>query len=60
MDDLEEQLSRAGIEDEDGSIDGFGSQVTLKGLERGPDGSMKVMIGQWMSNEAIEETGCYT
>ena len=23
-------------------------------------GSIKVMIGQWMSNEVIEETGCYT
>jgi hypothetical protein len=32
MNDLEEQLSGAGVEDEDGSIDRLGHQVTLEGL----------------------------
>ena len=34
VDDLEEQLSRAGVEDEDGSVDGLGGQVALKRLEK--------------------------
>lgn len=35
MDDLEEELSSTGVEDEDGSVDGFGSQVALKCLVDG-------------------------
>lgn len=32
MDNLEEELTGPGVEDEDGSIDGLGGQVTFKGL----------------------------
>lgn len=35
MDDLEEELSSTGVEDEDGSVDGFGRQVALKCLVDG-------------------------
>lgn len=34
VNDLEEQLSSSGVEDENGSIDGLRGQVTLKGLMR--------------------------
>ena len=34
-DDLEEQLARARVEDEDGAVDGLGGQVALKGLVDG-------------------------
>lgn len=32
VNDLEEELTRPGVEDENGSIDGLCGQVTLKGL----------------------------
>ncbi len=32
MDDLQEELPRARVEDEDGAVDGLGGQVALKGL----------------------------
>ena len=32
VDDLEEELARAGVEDEDGSVDGLGCQVALESL----------------------------
>ena len=35
VDDLEEELAGPGVEDEDGTIDGFGGEVTLKGLVDG-------------------------
>lgn len=35
MDDLEEQLASTRIEDEDGSIDGFGGQVAFEGFMDG-------------------------
>ena len=35
VNDLEEQLTRPGIEDEDGAIDRLGGQVTLKGFVDG-------------------------
>lgn len=35
VDDLEEELAGPGVEDEDGSVDGFGSQVTFEGLVDG-------------------------
>lgn len=35
MDDLQEELASPGIEDEDGTIDGFGGQVALKRLVDG-------------------------
>jgi len=49
VDDLEEQLSRAGIKDKDGPIDRFGSQVALKGLEE-----IEEELGSIKSNEVIE------
>lgn len=33
VDDLEEELACPGVEDEDGSVDGLGGQVTLKRLQ---------------------------
>ncbi len=47
MDDLEEQLPCTGIEDEDGAVDGFGCQVTLKCLEGSNGGSS--ILGQQIS-----------
>ena len=38
VDDLEEELSRARVEDEDGSVDRLGCQVTLEGLGEGRGG----------------------
>ena len=35
VDDLEEELAGAGVEDEDGPVDGLGGQVALKGLVDG-------------------------
>jgi len=35
VNDLQEELSRARIEDEDGTVDWLGCQVTLKGLGKG-------------------------
>lgn len=35
VDDLQEELTSSGVEDEDGTIDGFGGQVTLKGFVDG-------------------------
>ena len=35
VDDLEEELARARIEDEDGAVDGLGHQVAVKGLVNG-------------------------
>ena len=35
VDDLEEELPRAGVEDEDGPVDGLGGEVALKGLVDG-------------------------
>ena len=35
MDDLQEELTGPGVEDEDGPIDGLGGQVTLKGFVNG-------------------------
>lgn len=35
VDDLEEELTSPGVEDEDGPIDGLGGQVALKGLVDG-------------------------
>jgi hypothetical protein len=32
VDDLEEELSRARVEDEDGAVDGLGGQVAFEGL----------------------------
>lgn len=34
MDDLQEELSSSGVEDEDGSIDGLCGQVPFKSLEK--------------------------
>ena len=35
VDDFQEELTGPGVEDEDGAIDGFGGQVTLKRLVNG-------------------------
>jgi hypothetical protein len=35
VDDLEEELASAGVEDEDGAVDGLGGEVALKGLVDG-------------------------
>ncbi len=35
VDDLQEELPRAGVEDEDGSIDGLGGQIALERLVDG-------------------------
>ena len=35
MNDLEEELTRPGVEDEDGTVDGLGGQIALKSLVNG-------------------------